>query len=167
MKPYSTIMVVLILAVFVRCDSAFSQAGTKEIIQKDEETSPQKEPADTRSRNPFLLPWGVSLLSKERAGSPHREKAIVKDAKLEERETSPFKVRAILISDQIRLATIGSQIVAVGDEINGEKILEIKKDQVILGKGDKKRTLHLQQSPLRLTIEAPPPRHESIPTSSP
>ncbi len=167
MKLYSTITVALILMTLVSLDSAFPQAGATEMTQQGEESPSQKEPADTRSRNPFLLPWGVHLLSKEGAESAHREKVVGKDAKLEEMETSLFKVRAILISDQIRLATIGSQIVAVGDEINGEKILEIKKDQVILGKGDKKRTLHLQQSPLRLTIETPPPRYESIPTSSP
>jgi hypothetical protein len=156
MKPY-LITFVLILMLLVSLDSAFSQVGTKEIIRKDEATSSQKEPTDTRSRNPFLLPWGVYLLSKEGAGSAHREKVIGKDTKLEEMENPPFKVRAILISDQIRLATIGSQIVAVGDKVNDEMILEIKKDRVILGKGDKNRTLYLQQSPLRLTIEGPPP----------
>jgi len=51
------------------------------------------------------------------------------------------------------LATIGSHIVAVGDKLNGETILEIKNDRVILGKGDRKTTLHLHQSPVQLTIE--------------
>ena len=153
LKLYLRISVVFIIMILVSFDSAFPQAGTKEMLREDEESPSQKKPADTRSRNPFLLPWGVYLLSKEGATPVRKEKAAGPDAKLEEAEISPFKVRAILISDQIRLATIGSQIVAVGDEINGEEILEIKKDQVILGKGDKKRTLHLQQSPLQLTIE--------------
>lgn len=152
MKPY-LITVVLILMILVSFDSAFPQVGAKERLQKDEESPSQTNPADTGSRNPFLLPWGVYPLSREGAGSVRKEKATESEAKLEEIETPPFKVRAILISDQIRLATIGSQIVAVGDEINGEKILEIKNDRVILGKGDRKRTLHLQQSPLRLTTE--------------
>jgi hypothetical protein len=152
-KLYLTLSVALILAGFVSLDSAFPQAGTKEIIQQDKENASRKEPAEKQSRNPFLLPRGVYLLSKGGTGSVHREKVIGKDAKLEEMETSPLKVRAILISDQIRLATIGSQIVAVGDQVNDETILEIKRDRVILGKGDRKRTLHLQQSPLRLTIE--------------
>jgi len=153
MKPYSTIMVALILVVFVCFDSAFPQAETKEMLRKDEKILSQKKPEGTRLRNPFLLPPGVYFLSKEGAGSVRKEKASGPDAKLEETETSPFKVRAILISDQIRLATIGPHIVAVGDKLDGETILEIKNDRVILGKGDRKRTLHLDQSPVQLTVE--------------
>jgi hypothetical protein len=127
------------------------------VPDKDEESPSQKKSEGTRLRNPFLLPPGIYFLSKEGGGSVRKEKASGPDAKLEETETSPFKVRAILISDQIRLATIGPHIVAVGDKINDETILEIKNDRVVLGKGDRKRTLHLQQSPVHLTIEAPPP----------
>ena len=65
----------------------------------------------------------------------------------------PLKVNAILIGDRIRLASIDRHIVTVGDSIHDEKILEIKNDQVILGKGDKKRILLLSQSPVQLTIE--------------
>jgi hypothetical protein len=131
--------------------------------QKDEESPSPKNSEETRLRNPFLLPPGVYLLSKEGGAPVHKEKSTGADAKLEEIEISPFKVRAILISNQIRLATIGSHIVAVGDKLNGETILEIKNDRVILGKGDTKRTLHLQQSPVQLTIEAPPPSPTSLP----
>lgn len=157
MKLYLRISVLLILMIFVSFDSAFPQAETKQVPRKDEESLSQKKPADTRSRNPFLLPPGIYFLSKEGVGSVRKEKATESEAKLEEIETPPFKVRAILISDQIRLATIGSHIVAVGDKFNGETILEIKSDRVILGKGDRKRTLYLHQSPVQLTIEAPPP----------
>jgi hypothetical protein len=153
MKPFLVIMVVLILMIFVCFDSAFPQAETKEMPQKDEESPSQKKSQPTRLRNPFLLPPGVYFLSKEGAGPVRKEKATGPDAKLEEIEVSPLNVRAILISDQIRLATIGSHIVAVGDKLNGETILEIRNDRVILGKGDRKRTLHLHQSPLQLTVE--------------
>jgi hypothetical protein len=153
MKPYLTIILVLILILLVSFDSAFSQAGTKERMQKDEESLSQKKSQETRPRNPFLLPWGVHLLSKEGGGPVRKERSTGADAKLEESEISPFKVRAILIRDQIRLATIGSHIVAVGDELDGETILEINKDRVILGKGDRKRTLRLRPSPLQLTLE--------------
>ena len=146
-------MVVLILMIVLSLDAAVPKAETKEMLQEDEESPSHKKPVDTRSRNPFLLPWGVNLLSKEGGGSVLKETTTGPGAKLEEIEMPPLKVRAILISDQIRLATIGSQIVAVGDKLDGETILDIKKDHVILGKGDRKRTLHLQQSPLRLTIE--------------
>jgi hypothetical protein len=62
-------------------------------------------------------------------------------------------VKAILIADHIRLALIDRHIVTIGDSIHDEKVLEIKTDRVILGKGDKKRMLPLSQSPVPLTVE--------------
>jgi hypothetical protein len=153
MKPYLTISVVLILMILGSFDTAFPQAETKEMLQKDEEAPSHKMSEGARSRNPFLLPPGIYFLSKEGVGPVRKERAPGPDAPLEETEISPLKVRAILISDQLRLATIGSHIVAVGDKLNDETILEIKNDRVILGKGDRKRTLHLHQSPVQLTIE--------------
>lgn len=109
--------------------------------------------AGAGGRNPFLLPSGVYPLS--RAGSPPAPKKPI--AKLEtgpkEAGPLPLKVKAILIGDQVRLASIGRSIVTVGDSIDGEKVLEIKPDRVILGKGDKKRTLLLDQSPIQLATE--------------
>ena len=139
--------------VVVPFDSAFPQAGAKEGLQKDGESSPQKRPMETRSRNPFLFPPGVHLLSKGKGEPAPREKLTEPAIQLQESQPAPLYVRAILISDQIRLATIGPHIVAVGDKLHDETILEINKDRVIVGKGDKKRTLFLQQSPFQLTIE--------------
>jgi len=153
MKLYLTLSVALILVGFVSFESAFPQEETKEMLQKGEASPSQKKSEGTRLRNPFLLPPGVYFLSKEGAGFGRKEKGKGTEAKLEEIETSLYKVRAILISDQIRLATIGSHIVTVGEKIDGETIFEIKSDRVILGKGDRKRTLHLRQSPVQLTVE--------------
>ena len=144
------LFIVLILMGIASFNSSSAQDETTEIPRKNELSQSSKS---SKLRNPFLLPPGIYFLSKEGAGSVRKEKAPGPEAKLEEIETSPFKVRAILISDQIRLATIGSHIVAVGDKLNGETILEIKNDRVILGKGDRKRTLLLHQSPVQLTIE--------------
>jgi hypothetical protein len=47
--------------------------------------------------------------------------------------------------------------VTAGDSIQDEKVLEIEKDRVILGKGNRKRTLLLSQSPVLLTVEEKPP----------
>ena len=71
-------------------------------------------------------------------------------------DENPMKVRAILISDHARLVLIDHHIVTEGDSIRGEKVLEIKKDRVTLGKGDQRRTLHLSQSPVQLTVEERP-----------
>ena len=97
-------------------------------------------------RDPFLLPPGVRLLSQSNAalgtkGTPF------------DISPPPLTVKAILISDRIRLASIDRYILTVGDSIGDEKVLEIKTDRVVLGKGDEKRTLLLSQSPIRLTVE--------------
>jgi hypothetical protein len=98
-------------------------------------------------RDPFLLPPGVHLLSKIGTASGRT------DRQSNDILSSPLKVKAILISDHARLALIDRHIVTVGDSIQGEKVLEIKTDRVILGKGDQKKTLLLSQSPVLLTVE--------------
>ena len=103
-------------------------------------------------RDPFLLPQGVRLLSKGDA-------ALVTKGTLPVVETKPIDilppltVKAILMSDHVRLASINRHIVTIGDSIGDEKVLEIEPDRVVLGKGDKRRTLLLSQSPVRLTVE--------------
>ena len=101
-------------------------------------------------RDPFLLPSRVHLLSKVGTASGTRGGRSGTDNRPNE---DPMKVKAILISDYVRLALIDRHIVTVGDSIRGEKILEIKTDRVTLGKGDRKRTLLLSQSPVALTVE--------------
>ena len=100
------------------------------------------------TRDPFSLPSGVHLLAKGNVASVSKEAP-------SKPEVSPVppKVKAIMISDQVRLALIDRQIVAVGDSINDERILEIKTNHVILGKGDKKRVIHMSQSLSGLILE--------------
>jgi len=100
-------------------------------------------------RDPFLLPPGVHLLSK--IGAPLGVKG------LPPKTETDRGVKAILIADHIRLALIDRHIVTVGDSLRDEKVLEIKTDRVILGKGDQKRTLLLPQSPVSLTVEEKSP----------
>jgi hypothetical protein len=108
-------------------------------------------------RDPFSLPAGVRLLSQmsrvtEPKGIPSKT-----ETKLNEVLPSLLKVNAILISDHIRLALIDRHIVTVGDSIHDEKVLEIKNNQVVLGKDNQKRTLLLSQSLIPLTVEERPP----------
>lgn len=104
-------------------------------------------------RDPFLLPSGVRLLSKMDTASGVRGIPSKTEGKPNDILPSPLKVKTILISDHVRLALIDRHIVKVGDSIHDEKVLEIKTDRVILGKGDQKRTLLLSQSPVLLTTE--------------
>jgi len=98
-------------------------------------------------RDPFVLPPGVRLLSEKEPALGKFENKVIDIAPL------ALKIKAILISDYIRLASIDRYVVTVGDSIYDEKVLEIKADQVVLGKGDKQRTIFLDQSPIKLTVE--------------
>jgi hypothetical protein len=104
-------------------------------------------------RNPFSLPAGVRLLSNIDMASGAKGIPPKTESKLNDMLPSPLKVNTILISDHIRLALIDHHIVTIGDSIQNEKVVEIEKDRVILGKGDQKRTLFLSQSPVLLTVE--------------
>ena len=106
-------------------------------------------------RDPFVLPPGIRLLSKEDTSSVNKGVASPGATLATEIKPIdiPLKVTAILVSDHIRLASIDGYIATVGDFIHDEKILEIRNDRVVMGKGDKKRTLLLSQSPVQLTVE--------------
>ena len=104
-------------------------------------------------RDPFSLPSGVRLLSKIDVASGTKGVPSRADGKHNDLSLSPLRVKAILISDHVRLALIDRHIVTVGDSIHEEKVLEIKADSVLLGKGNQKRTLLLSQSPVLLTVE--------------
>ena len=132
-----TLITFFILAGITPIDPIRANGQTKERT-----ILPQKS-----GRDPFLLPPGVHLLSKTGTASGRT------DRQSNDILSSPLKVKAILISDHARLALIDRHIVTVGDSIQGEKVLEIKTDRVILGKGEQKRTLLLSQSPVLLTVE--------------
>ncbi|NWG04046.1 MAG: hypothetical protein HXY44_14430 [Syntrophaceae bacterium] len=105
-----------------------------------------------RGRDPFLLPPGIHLLSNKEATTGTKNISSKLPSNLNDGNPLPLKVKAILISDHIRLALIDRHIVTVGDSIQDEKVLDIAKDRVILGKKDQTRTLLLSQSPILLTV---------------
>jgi len=104
-------------------------------------------------RDPFLLPSGVHLLTKTKTSLGTKEIPSKTGSKTNVELSSPLKVKAILISDRIRLALIDRHIVTIGDSVQDEKVLEINTDRVILEKGKQRRTLLLSQSPVLLTVE--------------
>jgi len=104
-------------------------------------------------RDPFSLPPGIRLLSMNGTSVGPKGTPLTSEAMPTDISPPSLKLNAILISDRIRLASIDRHIVTVGDSIHNEKILEIKSDRVILGKGDKRRTLLLSQSPIKLIVE--------------
>ncbi len=143
----------------------FTLAGLTliDLIAASEQSKGKMILSQESGRDPFLLPSGVHLLSKidtvlGMKGSPSKT-----EGKPNDMLPSPLKVKAILISDRVRLALIDRHIVTVGDSIYDEKVLEIKTDRVTLGKGDQKRTLLLSQSPVLLTVEERHPPHPHPP----
>jgi len=144
--------VTLIIICGIAFEFVFAQEQTDEMTQEDSVRVPQKKkPEGERGRNPFLLPPGIYLLSKRGTTSGQKEGTAKPDARPQEIDS--LRVKTILISDNIRIAQIDRHIVTVGDWIHDEKVLEIKTDRVILGKGNQKRTLLLSQSPVSLTVE--------------
>jgi len=88
-------------------------------------------------RDPFELPPGVQLRVAKEGGPPEAIKPHIK------------KVTAILITDCRKVASINHKVVAVGDFIDGEKVLEIKPDRVILEKGGRRHVITLEESPIQ------------------
>ena len=133
----------------------FTLAGLTliDLIAAGEQSKGKMILSQESGKDPFLLPSGVHLLSKIDTASRTKGISSKTDSKPNDMLPSPLKVKAILINDRVRLALIDRHIVTVGDSIYDEKVLEIKTDRVVLGKGDQKRTLLLSQSPVLLTVE--------------
>lgn len=131
--------------------------GKKEGLSQSREKTHKPEMI---KRDPFALPSGVRLRSQ--GDTPQEVKSnptpsISKEILPQETVSKevPLKLKAILITDSIRLATINQTIVQEGDFVQEEKISEIHSDRVILVKGGKTRTLLLDQSPVKLVVEQP------------
>ena len=90
-------------------------------------------------RDPFELPAGVQLRVAEKEGSSKAIKPHIK------------KVTAILITDSRKVASINHKVVVVGDFIDGERVLEIKPDRVILEKDGRRHIINLEKSPIQWT----------------
>ncbi len=134
----------------MRGESAWAQGLVQERMKDRFSRLAEKRFPGLAERNPFLLPPGVSLLAK---GGAHEKTAKSEMKSLIMLQPAPLRVKAILISDTIRLAAIDKYIVGVGDTIKDEKVLEIEPDRVILGKGENKRTLLLSQSRIPLRVQ--------------
>jgi hypothetical protein len=82
-------------------------------------------------RNPFLTP-------DEEAALPGQARPVDFSA-----EFAPREVRAILVSEGKRIANIDGHVVAEGDLIGKERVLEIRPHAVVLGHGKRTRTVEL------------------------
>jgi len=82
-------------------------------------------------RNPFLTP-------DEEAALPGQARPVDFSG-----EFAPREVRAIVMSEGKRIANIDGHVVAEGDLIGKERVLEIRPRAVVLGHGKRTRTVEL------------------------
>jgi hypothetical protein len=111
----------------------------------------KRSPEKAWGRDPFKLSPGVKLKVPEQGESPKAIKANIKKGSPKPIESPIRKVTAILITDSRKVASINHKVVTVGDFIDGEKVLEIKPDRVILEKGGRKQVIILEESPIEWT----------------
>jgi len=97
----------------------------------------KSSPENTWGKDPFKFPPGAELRVAEQGESLKAIQAPVK------------KLTAILITDSQKVASINHKVVTVGDVIDGERVLEIMPDRVILQKGTSKRVITLDESPIQ------------------
>jgi len=103
----------------------------------------KKSPSEKAwGRDPFGFPPGVELRGAEQGESLKAVKAVEPPVK---------KVTAILITDSRKVASINHKVVAVGNLIDGERVLEIMPDRVVLQKGVRKQVIMLDESPIQWT----------------
>lgn len=109
-------------------------------------------------RDPFALPQGVRLLTQpsgsadpkapgEAGASPEKELAKAVPPEPPARELS-----GILVGPHDRVAIIDGTLVRTGDRIEGDHVIAIRRDHVVLARDGQRRTLRL-----------PPPFPESRP----
>lgn len=92
---------------------------------------------DSWDRDPFALPHGISLKS-----LPALEET---EGKGEQKQKPPPRLTAILMSGSRRLAVIDERVVYEGDLFNGERIVRISADRVILRGSEGRRILRVPQ----------------------
>lgn len=101
------------------------------------------------SRNPFALPQGVRLLTEPSATADPKTlgeagASTEKDlAKAVHPEPPARELSGILVGPRDRVAIIDGTLVRAGDSLEGERVVEIRRDRVVLARDGQHRTLHL------------------------
>lgn len=159
MKKY--LLIIIIIFVF----NGWQMGASDKVYAQVYGQSPKVKilPKQEKGRDPFCFPPGIKPLApkgeEKQVKREEREdlkKTITVESVSDQHSQPPFSplvLKAILISDRIRLAAIEDKIVTEGTLIGEEKVLEIKPDRVILGQGEKRRTLYLPQSSVPLIVE--------------
>lgn len=121
--------------------TTMEKMSENDLLDVPEVTVKKSPPEKAWGRDPFEFPSGVELMVAGDGESPGGVKPLGK------------KLTAILISDSRKLASINDKMVEVGDVIDGEKVLEIKPDRVILEKSGRKYVIMLENPPWSMDKE--------------
>jgi len=112
----------------VTASTAFAQKGIEESLSEVKRLIPSKEVVPTPwGRDPFIPVTGV------KEGIKRRD----------------LRLSAIIYSEKRPSAIIDNKIVYIGDIIDGQKIVDIKQEYVILQTGNRPYRLELESSPSR------------------
>jgi len=128
------------------------RAGRPQAVTQASPGAPEKVPHGPVTSSPDLTvkreelealssgPWGRNpfLTPDEEAALPGQARSVDFSA-----EFAPREVRAILMSEGKRIANIDGHVVAEGDLIGKERVLEIRPHAVVLGHGKRTRTVEL------------------------
>lgn len=117
--------------------------------------SPETRPGPPQPQTPRPIPFNreeLEILSRGPWGrnpflTPEEEAPLGDPARLPVGAPpgfAPLEVRAILVSEERRIAMIDGHMVAEGDLIGEERVLEIRPHAVVLSKGKRTRTIEIE-----------------------
>lgn len=123
----------------------------KTVIGKASEALKTPEPATTAtpppspgdpSRNPFALPPGVRLLA-EPSGVGEGGASQQELAKAAVPAPPARQLNGILVGPRDRFAIIDGTLVRLGESLEGDRVIDIQRDRVVLARDGQQRTLRL------------------------
>ena len=104
------------------------------------EVSPSQ--VEAPSRNPFALPSGVDLRN-QASGASGKAVASRDPARADTPASPGRELNGILVGARDRVAIIGGTLLRPGDSVEGERVIEIRSDYVVLARDGRRRTLRL------------------------
>lgn len=125
-----------------RAGEAFkAEQPSLEQALKELRGEPASSPGDP-SRNPFALPPGVRLLAQP-SGDTQAGSTETDPAKAAAPEPRARELNGILVGPRDRVAIIDGVLVRAGDSLEGERVIDVRRDHVVLARDGQRRTLHL------------------------
>ncbi len=143
------IIIVVVLVLTLTQSKPKSKIPERRAVAK-EKTPTEKIPKVAGAEKPAPTEKEVKKQEKSIAQTmPEREEGWGEDPFVRDfsfiTEIRDLQLTAITISESRSYALINNQIVGVGDEISGKKVIEIEKDKVVVEKGGRRFTIFLGQ----------------------